>query len=92
MLVLEMREFESRLTEWMGLVESGSEDITIMRGSDAIAILTGVRTEDDLEGKVAALKSIRRGNGERFSTEWAPVKCAGKPASDIILEERAERF
>ena len=92
-----IREFKNRATELVRLVESGKGEITITRHSRPVALLVPPKkpareSDQELRARLAALGVIRPGNGKPFSKTWRPIKGKGKPASQIIIEEREDRF
>jgi len=92
-----IREFKTRATELVRLVESGGETVVITRHSRPVAMLVGSgqpeeMSEEQRRAKLAALRIIRRGSKRGSGRSWRPVRVAGRPLSEIILEERGDRL
>ena len=99
-MVIGIRDFKNRATELIRLVESGREEVTITRHSRhsrPVARLVRTRKgrtepEDHALARLAAAGLIRLGDGKPFNKRWHPIKGSGRPASEIIIEDREDRF
>ena len=91
-----IRELKNRATELMRRVERG-EEIIVTRHSRPIARLTAYHAEattneDKARARMAELGLLRRGRKAEAPKAWRPVKIEGKPLSELIIEEREDRF
>lgn len=91
-----VREFKNRATELLRVVESGKGEVIITRHSKPVARLVPSRKasnpEDEALDRLAALGLLRRGSGKPFNKKWRPIRMKGKPLSQIIIEDREDRF
>ena len=95
-MVVGIREFKNRATELVRRVESGKGKVTITRHSRPVAELVPLKkakeeSVEELRARLAAQGIIRPGDGKGFSNT-PPIKGSGKPGSQIIIEEREDRF
>jgi len=95
-MIIGIREFKNRATELVRLVESSNKEITITRHSKPVARLVPSRKfanpEEEHLHRLAALGLVRLGDGKPFDRKWRPIKGKGKPMSQIVIEEREDRF
>ena len=99
-MVIGIREFKNRATELVRLVEAGKEEVTITRHAKPVARLVRTKkvkpasadSEREALAHLAALGLVRLGDGKPFSKTWRPIKGRGRPGSEIIIEEREDRF
>ena len=96
-MVIGIRDFKNRAIELIRLVESGREEVTITRHSRPVARLVRTRKgrtepEDHALVRLAAAGLIRLGDGKPFNKRWHPIKGSGRPASEIIIEDREDRI
>jgi prevent-host-death family protein len=97
MITVGVREFKNRATELLRIVESGRDEVVVTRHSKPIARLTlpsagPVDSEEAILDRLHALGIIRKGSGKPLNPKWRPIKAKGKPGSQIIIEERQDRF
>ena len=85
---------KNRATELVRMVEAGKE-VVITRHSRPVARLVPAgkakNSEEEALDRLAALGLVRRGTG-KFNPTWRPIKMKGKPGSQIVIEEREDRF
>lgn len=92
-----VREFKNRATELLRLVESAGTEIVVTRHRRPIARVIASRkrpqaSEQEALARLARLGLVRPGDGKPFSKAWRPIRASGKPGSEMILEEREDRF
>jgi prevent-host-death family protein len=97
MITVGVREFKNRATELLRLVESGKEEVVVTRHSKPVARLVVVSkaapdSQEAILDRLHALGIVRKGDGKPFNKNWKPIKARGKPGSQIIIEEREDRF
>ena len=87
-----IRELKNRLSRYLRLARRGQTVLVTDRGKDFVKIVSveppsdKKLTMDELLQKLAAEGHLRLGTG-KFS-DFKPIKTKGKPASQMIIEDR----
>ena len=93
MQMVGIKEFKNKLTRYLKLVREGDNIIVTNRGAP-IAILHGLDQIEDEAGVEERLASLAKKGMIRLSLEqgklttFKSIETTGKPASEIIVEER----
>ncbi|HAG50701.1 MAG: hypothetical protein A2X87_01060 [Deltaproteobacteria bacterium GWC2_42_51] len=92
-MLVGIRELKNRLTHYISLIKRGEEVVVTERGSP-VAILHGLDTIEkkaSIEERLAFLAkkgTLRLPLKKGKLSDLKPIKAKGKPASEIIIEER----
>lgn len=93
MQLVGIRELKNRLTHYISLIKKG-EDVVVTDRGNPVAILHGldaVEVKASAEERLAMLAkrgALRLPLKKGRLSVFKPIKAKGKPASDIIIEER----
>ena len=87
-----IRELKNRLSRYLRLARRGQTILVTDRGKDFVKIVSAEApsdkklTVDDILKRLAAEGHLRLGTG-KFE-DFKPIKTKGKPASQMIIEDR----
>jgi len=87
-----IRELKNRLSRYIRLAKQGQTIVVTERGEEAARIVPPAGTQqkaqtvDDILKRLAAEGHLRLGTG-KFE-DFKPIKTKGKPASQMIIEDR----
>lgn len=93
MQLVGIRELKNRLTYYISLIKKGEGVVVTDRGNP-VAILHGLDTIEEKAGMEERLASLAKKGVLRLPlrkgklSDFKPIKAKGKPASEIIIEER----
>lgn len=89
------REFKNRLGRYLAMVSKGESLIVTNRGKAVARVLPitpgsgdETRTLDQVLDQLEAEGHLRRAKGSITDRKFKPIATKGKPASQMILEDR----
>jgi prevent-host-death family protein len=88
------RELKTRLGTYLGQVRRGAALVVTDRGqpvAELRPIAAAGSREDVALARLAALGVVALGNGSRPG-HFRPIRSAGKPAAEAVIEGREDRF